>query len=37
MGFVDAAVLRLVTEVEARYPELIRHAEDTPKDEAIEH
>jgi hypothetical protein len=32
MGFVDAAVLRLVTEVEARYPELSRHAEGLPKD-----
>jgi hypothetical protein len=36
MGLVDAAVLRLVTEVEARYPELSRHADDTPKDQAAE-
>ena len=37
MGFVDTAVLRLVTAIETRYPELSRHAEDAPKDEAIEH
>jgi hypothetical protein len=36
MGFVDAAVLRLVAEVESRYPELIRHAEDLPKKDVIE-
>jgi hypothetical protein len=37
MGFVNAAVLRLVTEVETRYPELNRHAENTPSNEDIEH
>ena len=31
MGFVDAAVLRLVAEVETRYPELSRHAAEMPK------
>jgi hypothetical protein len=36
MGFVDAAVLRLVAEVETRYPELSRHAEDTPKNGTAE-
>lgn len=36
MGFVDAAVARLVNDVETRYPELSRHAEDTPKNQAIE-
>ena len=30
MGFVDAAVLRLVTDVETRYAELSQHAEDSP-------
>jgi hypothetical protein len=37
MGFVDAAVVRLASEVETRYPELSRHAEDTPGNEAAEH
>jgi hypothetical protein len=32
MGFVDAAVLRLVTEVEARYPELTPPNKDAPGD-----
>jgi hypothetical protein len=36
MGFVDAAVLRLVDEVEARYPELSRHAEGLPENVAGE-
>ena len=36
MGLVDAAVLRLVIEVETRYPELSRHAEDLPKSDAVE-
>jgi hypothetical protein len=34
MGFVDTAVVRLASEVETRYPELSRHAEDTPGNEA---
>jgi hypothetical protein len=37
MGFVDAAVLRLVAEVQTRYPELSRHAEDLPKDGTTGH
>src|SRR5215213_8089252 len=36
MGFVDAAVLRLAAEVETRYPELSRHADDTPENIADE-
>ena len=36
MGFVDAAVLRLVADVETRYPELSRHAEDLPKEGTTE-
>jgi hypothetical protein len=36
MGFVDAAVLPLVAEVESRYPELSRHAEDLPKEGTTE-
>ena len=36
MGFVDAAVLRLVTEVGTRYPELNRPAEDPPETGAAE-
>jgi hypothetical protein len=36
MSFVDAAVLRLVAEVETRYPELSRHAVDTPKQQDVE-
>jgi hypothetical protein len=31
MGFMDAADLRHVAEVETRDPELVRHAEDLPK------
>ena len=36
VSFVDAAVLRLVADVETRYPELSRHAEDLPKEGTIE-
>jgi hypothetical protein len=36
MGFVDAAVTRVVSDVETRYPELSRHAEDTPRNMAVE-
>jgi len=32
MGFVDAAVLRLVTEVEARYPEIASLDDETKVD-----
>ena len=35
MGFVDAAVQRLVAEVETRYPELGRHA-DLPENDTVE-
>jgi hypothetical protein len=36
MGFLDAAVLRHVAEVETRHSELSRHAEDLPKEGTIE-